>query len=101
MTVTFSPVEPHINTLLGSLRDLDPHLTTAGLKKHDRAHTLINACISEGIDTGTRIIGVLAKLGFNKRHVGIALKAGTQREPEWPNWGRRDDGKYHAPPEPF
>ena len=100
MTVIFNPVEPEINTLLRSLRDLDRRLTNAGMKKHDRAHVLINASISEGIDTGTRIIGVLAKLGFDKRHAGIMLKAGLQRAPEWPNWGCNDDGKYYAPPEP-
>ncbi len=70
------------------------------MKKHERAHALINASISEGLDRGTRIIGVLAMLGFDKQHAAIILKAGTQREPEWPNWGRHDDGKYYAPPEP-
>jgi hypothetical protein len=61
---------------------------------------LINACIGEGIDTGSRIIGVLARLGYNKQHAGITLKAGLKKEPKWPNWGRNQDGSYQAPPEP-
>ena len=100
MTVTCIPVVPDIDTLLRSLRDLDRQLISAGMKKHDRAHALINASISEGVDTGTRIIGVLTKLGFDKRHAGIMLKAGRQRAPEWPHWGCKDDGKYYAPPPP-
>ncbi|MAN13155.1 MAG: hypothetical protein CL945_00265 [Dinoroseobacter sp.] len=100
MTVTCTPVVPDIDTLLRSLRDLDRHLISAGMKKHDRAHALINASISEGVETGTRIVSVLAKLGFDKRHVGIMLKTGLQTMPEWPNWGCNDDGKYYAPPAP-
>ena len=98
MTLALDPAEPAIDSLFRGLRDLERHLTNAGVNKHDRAHVLINACITEGIDSGTRIIGVLAKLGFNKQHAGITLKAGLQREPEWPNWGRHEDGRYHAPP---
>ena len=101
MMPTCNAVEPNIGTSFSSLRDLDRHLTAAGLKKHDRAHMLINACLAEGFDEGGRILGVLARLGFDKRHVAIILKAGTQRQPEWPNWGRHDNGKYYAPPEAF
>ena len=100
MTTALDPAEPYINALLEGLRDLERHLTNAGVNKHDRAHMLINACIGEGIDAGPRIIGVLAMLGFNKRHAGIMLKAGLQLKPDWPNWGRDDGGRYHAPPEP-
>lgn len=100
MTVTSNPVEPDINTLSRSLRDLDRQLISAGMKKHDRVHALINATISGGVDTGTRIVRVLAKLGFDKRHVGIMLKTGLQTMPEWPNWGCNDDGKYYAPSAP-
>lgn len=100
MTPSTGPAQPGTEALFSGLRDLERHLTSAGVNKHDRAHMLINACIGEGVDTGCRIVGVLAALGFDKRHVGITLKAGLQRDPEWPNWGRSEDGRYYAPPEP-
>jgi hypothetical protein len=59
---------------------------------------LINACISEGINTGPRILDALALLGFDRKHAGLLLKGGIQQMPEWPNWGRREDGVYHVPP---
>jgi hypothetical protein len=95
MTPRTDPAQPGTEARVRSFRDLERHLT-----KHDRAHMLINACIGEGVDTGCRIVGVLAALGFDKRHAGIALKNGLQRDPEWPNWGRSEDGRYYAPAEP-
>ncbi len=89
-----------INAVFRRLRAFDQSLIAGKANKHDRAHMLINACISEGIDTGTRITGALEKLGLNRQHVGIRLTEGIQNEPEWPNWGRRDDGTYYAPPRP-
>lgn len=91
---------PEFNALFANLRDLDSYLAAEGSNKHERARLLINTCISGGIIAGTNIVGVLVKLGFDRKHVGIALKAGTHRAPEWPDWGRRDDGTYHVPPQP-
>lgn len=100
MTPSTGPAQRGPEALFSGLRDLERQLASAGVNKHDRAHMLINACIGEGIDTGCHIVGVLASLGFDKRHVGITLKAGLQRDPEWPNWGRSEDGRYYAPPAP-
>lgn len=88
-----------LNELFERLIGLDKCLESAGSNKHDRAHLLINACILGGIVSGTKIVGVLVKLGFDRRHVGVVLKAGTQVRPEWPEWGRRPDGTYFAPTE--
>ncbi|QDM40630.1 hypothetical protein [Altererythrobacter sp. TH136] len=100
MTPSTGPAQSGTDALFLRLRDLERHLASAGVNKHDRVHMLINACIGEGIDTGCRIVGVLAALGFNRQHAGITLKAGLKCEPEWPNWGRSGDGRYYAPPEP-
>lgn len=82
------------------LRALDGQLVEAGVNCHDRALTMINACINEGIDKGPEIIAALACLGFNPRHAGITLSSNIQRGPVWPYWGRRDCGQYFAPEMP-
>lgn len=91
------PADADINAVFRSLRALDQSLLDGKVNKNDRATTLISACIAEGFDTGKRIIGVLVRLGFNGQHVGMQLKHGLQRTPEWPNWGCRDDGTYYVP----
>ena len=56
---------------------------------HDRVTILIAACIDAGINTGSRIIGVAVRLGFNSQHAGIILSAGVGL-----NWNRDEDGHY-------
>lgn len=58
---------------------------------------LINACISQGVNTGKRIVGVLVKLGFDDVHVRTELAKGIRRKPEWLEWGKGLDGVYYAP----
>ncbi|MBB3858991.1 hypothetical protein GGQ88_000231 [Novosphingobium hassiacum] len=82
---------------MAALRKLEKDLVDDGLKRNDRAHALINACINEGIDSGPGIIAALISLGYNGKHAGIMLSTNIQREPVWPNWGRRDCGQYFAP----
>jgi hypothetical protein len=82
------------------LRALDGQLAASGVNRHDRALTIINGCINEGIDRGPEIIAALACLGFNPKHAGITLSSNIQRDPVWPYWGRRDCGQYFAPEMP-
>jgi hypothetical protein len=88
------------NAAYRRLLALQEHFETQGQNRHVQAHALIYACIGEGIDNGSQIVGVLGKLGFDKQHAGMTLQKGLQRQPEWPNWGLGPDGKYYAPPEP-
>lgn len=91
------PEDADINAVFSSLRGLDQVLLDGKVNTNDRAIMLISACIAEGFDTANRIVGVLGRLGFNRRHVGLMLKHGLQRTPEWPNWGRHYDGTYFVP----
>lgn len=93
--------EIDVNAVFRRLRALDEKLLTDKVNNNDRVHMLINACISEGLNTGPRITGHLESLGLNRRHAGILLAKGRMREPLWPNWGRREDGTYYAPPMPL
>lgn len=88
-----------INAIFWRLRSLDERMVAAGTNSHDRVHALMNACITEGVDTGSRIVGTLARLGYNRHHVGIVLNAGLRAAPERPNWGRTAEGVYFAPPQ--
>jgi len=87
------------NAAFRRLRELNSKLIAAKVNDHERAHVLINASIHEGFDRGNRITGALARLDFDKRHVGIVLQVGLRAEPEWPNWGRTPEGIYFAPPQ--
>jgi hypothetical protein len=62
--------------------------------KHHLVIVLITACITEGVDTGSRIIGALVHLGFNNRHVAMLLKEGTGANPELHRWRKGQDGRY-------
>lgn len=91
------PIEIDVSAVFRRLRALDQALQDSKVNKHDRATMLINACINEGLISGRRITGALATLGFNRQHAGIQLEDGFRKEPEWPYWGRRDDGTYYVP----
>ena len=65
--------------------------------KHDLAIVLITACISEGVNTGPKIIGVLTHLGFNNKHVAMILKAEAGTNPELHRWRKTQDGHYSLP----
>jgi hypothetical protein len=62
--------------------------------KNDLAVVLISACIEEGLDTGPRIVGALAKLGLNKSHAGLTLRQGAGQA-EAHRWFRDGEGRYH------
>ena len=91
------PIEIDVTAVFRCLRALDRTLRERKVNKHDRATMLINACICEGFTAGRRITGALEKLGLDRQHAGISLIVGLQNEPEWPYWGRRDDGTYYVP----
>jgi len=82
------------------LEALDREIVKAKGNKHDRVLMLINACISEGLTGEHHIIGTVAHLGFNHGHVATLLKESVRLEPEWPYWGRDENGRYFAPPMP-
>jgi hypothetical protein len=69
-----------------------------GPNKHDQAISLIWACISEGWDSGPRIVGALKALDLNPRHVGKTLRdlEGPNPENHW--WHRDQDGRYSVHP---
>ncbi|QIG53755.1 hypothetical protein G6N82_05945 [Altererythrobacter sp. BO-6] len=83
--------------LITRLGALDLSLQDNKVNTNDRVLALISACITEGVDQGPSIVEVLARLGFDRRHVGLTLNKGIQQVPVWPNWGRRDDGRYYVP----
>lgn len=89
-----------VTTFFRELRALDETFVAQKLKKPDRVQMLINACISQGVNNGKRIVGVLVSLGFNDVHVRTVLAKGIRREPEWPEWGKSLEGVYFAPERP-
>lgn len=89
-----------VTTFFREMRTLDETFVAQRLKKPDRVRMLINACISQGVNTSKRIVGVLVQLDFNEVHVRTVLARGIRAKPEWPDWGKGLDGVYFAPERP-
>jgi len=62
--------------------------------KHDIVGVLIHACLDEGINTRSQIIGVIKHLGYNSRHVAIVLEKGAGPNPERYFWYCDACGRY-------
>jgi hypothetical protein len=68
------------------LRDLQER---SGPNQNDQVTMLIHACIDEGINTGTWIIGTIVSLDFKRGHVGAVLNSGKGTR-----WARSTEGIY-------
>ena len=62
--------------------------------KHDIAIVLIEACIDNGWDTRSQIVGALREQGLNYRHVNITLNKGTGTHPKGFRWYLDTHGRY-------
>ena len=71
----------------------------ANPNKHELALTLITACILQGWDTRSRIVGTLRKLGLDHGHAVLMLTEGTGSNPSRHRWERGVDGHYRLHPE--
>lgn len=56
---------------------------------NDRVAMLIAACIDEGIDTDSRIIGSIKRLGFERQRAVAVLRGGVGQL-----WELPEDGKF-------
>jgi len=56
--------------------------------------TLIEAGMSEGVNTKSDINGVITQLGFNNRHVALMLDKGTGSSLAGYRWQRGKEGIY-------
>lgn len=83
----------HSSNLIGRLRNLRDSCGE-GSNKHDLAIVLISACLDEGVNTKTSIIGVLTAVGFNPKHVAIVLKNETGNNPASSRWRIDDEGRH-------
>lgn len=88
-----SPSPAEVDMVFKRLRDLKkalrPHVDSNLL-----AIEMIKAIIGEGWDTGPRIVGTMARLGFNKKHAGATLGNNQGSIPERHYWRRQEDGRY-------
>lgn len=76
--------------------DLQKLIAVSGnSNRHELVNILIQACLSEGIDTRSEIIASITPHGFKSSHIAIVLKedAGTDRARHW--WHRDALGRYH------
>ena len=81
--------------MYGRLINLEKALKSGGTKnRHDLATALIGACIQEGVDVGRLILHVLAKLDYQKPHVGQLLSDEGKKPTGERLWYRNADGRY-------
>lgn len=67
---------------------------TCGPNKNDVVDALIAACIMEGVNTLSQIIGVLTHLGFERFHIIKRVEYGTGTGSTAADWRRDDVGVY-------
>lgn len=77
------------------LKSLSELRSNSGSNQHEQAINVITACIEEGIDTSHEIVGVMARVGFDWRHVRINLKKNCGQNRETKLWWQDDVGAYH------
>lgn len=77
-----------------SLQTLNETMIESGCNQHDRAITLIKACIEIGVNRGPAIVSKVSGLGFDKRFVGLTLTKSAGRNPARHHWVRGDDDLY-------
>ena len=81
----------HDDSILEKLRELD---AVCGSDKNDSVIVLTYACIDEHINTGSGIINMLTRLGYNPRHIRIILHHNTGSNPSRYRWTRDETGAY-------
>lgn len=73
----------------------DRRLRSEGTEnRHDLATALIGACIQEGVDVGPLILQVLARLNYQKPHVGKLLSDEGKKPTGERLWYRDAHGRY-------
>lgn len=60
-----------------------------GANKNEKADALFAACISQGVNTGPRLVALAKHMGFDRSHAGARLKKGVGHL-----WRRSEEGEY-------
>lgn len=84
--------DDQVNAAFRNLRRLKKQYDSK-LDGHELAALMIGASILEGFNEGKRITGALAKLDFNKQHIGMILKDLTGVQ-----WSRDNVSGYYFMP---
>ena len=87
-----------VNAIFQRLRQLKARCHRDRVSKVDRTVTLIDACILEGFDYRSRILGALKTIGLNRQHVAHVLETGTGPFPERHYWRQDVKGRYSKHP---
>jgi len=91
----FKEITMHEHTIAEALPGLRKLLVNVdGCNKADKVEVLIPACIDAGIIAGPAIVATIARLGFNRRHVGTVLGKGAGLNPDRYAWRKELDGTY-------
>ncbi len=66
--------------------------------RNDLLMIAIEALIDRGVDTGPRIVGAAASMGFKRAHAGAVLSKSEGGSPDRHRWQRGSDGIYRLHP---
>lgn len=70
-------------------------LAGCGTNKNDQAVAFIIACIGDGLNTRSQILGMGDRCGLNSRHLAVMLIAEMRGEHSLPRWRIDDRGILH------
>ena len=94
------PTIPHPQDRTAIYRALDGLLASLeGTSRHDQAILAINLCIEFGINTRSRIIGVLTRKDFTRGHIAQLLNENTGANLNGNHWFADAGGLLQCHPE--
>ena len=77
-----------------SLTPLRDALVASKCNQLDQVTTLIEACLDEGMSSGSEIVRTIADLGYNRRFVGLQLHVNAGAKPDLNRRYRSSEGEY-------
>jgi hypothetical protein len=66
------------------------------LNSNELVDAMIGECIESGFDVGKNIVGIISRIGYTPKHIGMRLALGTGVDPSRHSWCKDSEGRLVA-----